>query len=675
MFGSLRIKIFLLVFVVLAIVAFAVMQFSRQDVEQAVLAAEERSARNVLELVTLNIKGSYQNLLREKMATVKRRKERVRELATLVIEGLNQFQQFAQAGHMDAESARQAAYQWLGQIQADISEKIMVVSDTNRLLFHADQAQPGRDISALVDLKGRPLAKTVRDKAQSQGSIYVTYRWYHAPDQAVMQFGYFTYFGPWNWTVGATALIGDVEQETQQRVRELVTVLRDHIPRIHIAQSGAVVIFSGEEEILVAPEKYKSALPEARQPNTQRSLLKVFMEAARTKNGGPVLHTMGPSDRSQLESYVAYVKPLDWYVATIASREEIAEPANRLISRQGLIFTIVLAVGLVLAALLAGRIVRPLRRLTEHARQLPEQDFTAKAEGPSPVEDLPVRLRDEVGRLAQSFIYMESSLRENIRDLMKVSAAKQRLESELQVAHDIQMGLVPEVDDTFSERSEFELSAFLEPAREVGGDLYDFFFVDSDRLWLVVGDVSDKGVPAALYMAVTRTMIKALAAEGRPPAEVATLVNDALAVDNPRCMFVTLFLAVLDLQTGKLAYANAGHNPPLILRPGGEPKVLDSISGPMAGAIMDVAFKGLETSMQADDTLVVYTDGVTEAMDVGERLYSEKRLLQSAAPLAGDHADQILDAIRTDVRRHAGSAPQSDDIAMLCLRYLGPRKP
>ena len=239
----------------------------------------------------------------------------------------------------------------------------------------------------------------------------------------------------------------------------------------------------------------------------------------------------------------------------------------------------------------------------------------------------------------------------------------ERMEQELSVGHDIQMSMLP---ITFPKKPEFALHACLQPAREVGGDFYDFFFVDDDKICLVVGDVSGKGVPAALFMAVTKTMLKTQAADDPSPASIVTRVNDDLSADNPASMFVTLFIAIVDTRTGEFRYTNAGHNPPYVLR-GDTTECLNQRHGPVLGAVEGVAFRESTGSLHKDDTLLVFTDGVTEAMNTDDQLYTEARL----EDLIGgntDGPDSLTRRIIDDVEKYATGAEQADDITILAYR-------
>lgn len=243
----------------------------------------------------------------------------------------------------------------------------------------------------------------------------------------------------------------------------------------------------------------------------------------------------------------------------------------------------------------------------------------------------------------------------------------ERMEQELSVGHDIQMSMLPLEFPAFPGRSEFSLHALLKPAREVGGDFYDFFFVDEDHICLVVGDVSGKGVPAALFMAVTKTMIKTQAADDPSPASIITRVNDELSADNPASMFVTLFLAIVNTRTGAFRYTNAGHNPPYVLRADGELACLDKRHGPIIGAVEGVAFREDSDNLAKSDLLLIYTDGVTEAMSPDDKLYSEARL-EELIEGSHDEPDILTQRILDDVERYAAGADQADDITILAYR-------
>lgn len=248
-----------------------------------------------------------------------------------------------------------------------------------------------------------------------------------------------------------------------------------------------------------------------------------------------------------------------------------------------------------------------------------------------------------------------------------IKGQKDRMEEELNIGRDIQMSMLPLDFPAFPDRDEFSINALLKPAREVGGDFYDFFFINPDELCMVVGDVSGKGVPAALFMAVTKTMIKARAMDDPSPASIITRVNDEMSEDNPSSMFVTLFVAICNLVTGECRFTNAGHNPPYILRKSGSLDVLSQRHGPIVGAMEGLAYKEDRVQLKASDRLLVFTDGVTEAMDQDEALYSESRLEQLLNEGRSESVEAlVLDTLQA-VEEFAGEADQADDITLLAF--------
>ena len=255
--------------------------------------------------------------------------------------------------------------------------------------------------------------------------------------------------------------------------------------------------------------------------------------------------------------------------------------------------------------------------------------------------------------------------------LALVEAAKARMQEELNVGRDIQRSMLPRAFPAFPDRKELELYAVLEPALEIGGDLYDFFLVDDHRLCFVVGDVSGNGVPAALFMAMTKIMVKTRAMSDPSPASIVTHVNDALSADNDSCMFVTLYVGILNLRDGTLLATNAGHNPPLLKRQNGPFEWMTAQDGPMVGPMPGIAFKESTIQLGSGDELFLYTDGVTEADNRRRELFGNNRLKSVLNSSQASSVVERLNEVMNAVRGFAGEAPQADDITMLGLRYHG----
>jgi phosphoserine phosphatase RsbU/P len=258
-----------------------------------------------------------------------------------------------------------------------------------------------------------------------------------------------------------------------------------------------------------------------------------------------------------------------------------------------------------------------------------------------------------------------------------VQAARDRerlaaLRKELDVASRIQRAMVPSVFPPFSDRAEFAVHASMAPARVVGGDFYDYFLVDGDRLGFVIGDVSGKGVPAALFMAVSRTLIKATARTAVSPEVCIERVNRVLASEGVPSMYVTVFYGVLDTRTGHVVYCNAGHNPPCVLRADGSVTPLAQTGGTIVGLFEQAPYEAGHLDLAAGDGLFAYTDGVTEASNLAEEEFTLARLQQCLGRCNRLNLDQVIRAVGEEVAAFVGDAPQADDITMLAMRYLGP---
>jgi sigma-B regulation protein RsbU (phosphoserine phosphatase) len=231
--------------------------------------------------------------------------------------------------------------------------------------------------------------------------------------------------------------------------------------------------------------------------------------------------------------------------------------------------------------------------------------------------------------------------------------------------------MLPQVFPPFPDRKEFEIFATMDAAKEVGGDFYDFFFVDKHKLCMIIGDVSGKGVPAALFMAISKTLFKSEALRGLPPAEVLTVVNNLLCPDNQMCMFVTVFCLMLNTETGEIEFSNGGHNPPLLCSAKGCFQFLEIPKGFVVGAMENTSCISKTIILQPGDTIFLYTDGVTEAMNPQKQLFSEERLKEGLCRAQDKDIKDIVGSIRQDLRDYVQDEPQSDDITMLVLKYNG----
>ena len=352
-----------------------------------------------------------------------------------------------------------------------------------------------------------------------------------------------------------------------------------------------------------------------------------------------------------------------WSMGVIVPEDELFAPLRKLGREVAILGGAGFTALLLVIAAIAAHITRPLSRLAATAAEIAHGNL-----------DAPVPLaagRDEVGALSRSFEQMRLALRDYIADLTATTKAKERLESELKIARNIQMSFLPKKFPPFPEITSFALHADLLPAREVGGDLYDFFLLGPGRLLFLVGDVSGKGVPAALFMAVTKTLIKGNAEQESDPAEILAKVNRELCVDNESMLFVTMFLAILDCDTGELTFSNAGHNPPARIAPDGTVSWLALPRGLFLGVMEDAVYRTATVTLAPGEKLVAFTDGVTEAQNPAQELFGTDRLMAVLAKAASMPPEVLDAAVMQAATEYAEDAEQADDITVLTLLYRG----
>ena len=319
------------------------------------------------------------------------------------------------------------------------------------------------------------------------------------------------------------------------------------------------------------------------------------------------------------------------------------------------------------ALVLGGRIVKPLNTITKRISELNEGNLEFKMEAA-------YKTGDEVEELAQSFAAISHKTVEYMQKVVQVTAEKERIGAELSLATNIQASMLPHIFPAFPERNEFEIYASMDPAKEVGGDFYDYFLIDDDHLGMVIADVSGKGVPAALFMMASKIILQSVAMMGLSPAGILQKTNEAICSNNEAQMFVTVWLGILELSTGKLTAANAGHEFPAMKQTGGVFELYKDKHGFVIGGMEGVRYKEYEIQLQPGSMLFVYTDGVAEATSAENELYGTERMIEALNADLNATPQDILRNVRASVDGFVKEAEQFDDLTMLCLEYKGGKK-
>ena len=328
------------------------------------------------------------------------------------------------------------------------------------------------------------------------------------------------------------------------------------------------------------------------------------------------------------------------------------------------IIILIIIVGTIAALVAARHIVKPIEVMTQN---IIESSQTGKMFEMKKV----YRTDDEIEVLAEAFLDLSTKTRKYIKDITRITREKERVSTELQMANRIQNSMIPNVFPPFPGRSEFDIYASMTPAREVGGDFYDFFLIDQNHLCMVMADVSGKGIPAALFMMISKVILQSCAMLGKGAGEILVKTNQAICSSNQVDMFVTVWTGILEISTGKITAANAGHEYPAILRDGRFSLIRDK-HGLVIGGMDDVTYKEYEIELKPGDKLFLYTDGIPEASDKDNKMFGTSRMLDAlnTDPLASPR--QLLDNVASAVNVFVNGAEQFDDMTMLCIEYKGP---
>ena len=455
------------------------------------------------------------------------------------------------------------------------------------------------------------------------------------------------------------------------------------------SSAGFAVIVNDHGQVILAPEgnglfsiTTSDAAPDLRQSENEE--LARFVTAALEE---PTELTLLVLDGREFYAAGAPMPTVGWTMLSFVDKELTESPERTMLeeydrinneasakfwdssarTRQTgrIVLLLVLLAGVGAALFATGRIVKPLEEMTA---TIQESARTGKL---FEMKDS-YRTRDEIQVLAEAFDDLSKKTKKYIEDITEITREKERVNTELDMAKQIQSSMLPHVFPAFPERSEFDIYASMDPAREVGGDFYDYFLVDDDHLCMVIADVSGKGVPAALFMMASKIILANNAKMGKSPAQIMADTNAAICSNNQKEMFVTVWLGILELSTGRLRAANAGHEYPAIQHGDGSFELFRDRHGLVIGAMDISRYREYELQLSPGDRLFVYTDGVPEATASDNSMFGVERMLAALNEDPNTPPEQLLKAVRRAADEFMQGAEQFDDLTMLCLEYRGP---
>ena len=472
-----------------------------------------------------------------------------------------------------------------------------------------------------------------------EGEPYLKQEWYTTPKNASIAKWSEPYFD----TLGGNILMATYGNpiEIDGTFAGVATIdlsleqLKDVISGIHILTSGYAFLLSKEHKILVHPDNQK---------------IMDYYEKGKTL---PYNHIIQEDGRW---IYFAPVAETGLILGIVLPEDELFASLNK-ISLISVILAIIGSILLIIIMfLISKRITRPLKEVTHLTEEISLGNFDTKIILP--------KQKDEIYDLALSVNRMQEAIKQYIADLKHATAKEERAQSELNVARSIQMSMLPEA---LPQNSDLEIAATLKPAKAVGGDFYDFFTIDEERVCFVVADVSGKGVPAAMFMAVTMSYIRAYSQTKKDPVKIVNRLNETLAQNNDTYMFVTLFLGIINVNTGEVHYINAGHTEPLLLSPETGVRKLPGSENPIVGAFEGIQYHAESMMLNKGEKLFLYTDGVTEAFSKEEIQFSEKRLEAVLKESITQTPETCVQTVESAVVSFSEGCEQSDDITLLVI--------
>lgn len=694
MFSSFRTKLIVLIVVIIFVITLATIFFIRRDISDIVVRTEKSRVEDALNFAELIISGAYANLIQEKIDIVSVHKKQLRQIGDFSMTVLEQYADMTGKSNISIQEIENLLADMV-ESESNMNQTELMIFDMNGdIIYHSNPLYQGQSAASWKDIKGIPLTDKIFRSENTSGDTGAHIVFNRPGRDRKTPEKYLAYMKPfrnWDWVMSPMVNIGQLEKESEEKFQKVIAELEKLLAGFHIRETGSVFVLDENGKSIISPSDQSDDFHLQTHHRNGRRLFDDIVEAV--KSGASFIEYQSETHRS-LYAYIRYFKGLKWYIMAEIPADELVAPAKRLVFRQVLIIFSVFVCSLPVIIFVVNRFTTPLKTLATYAKKIPHQNLTASKEEDDPIEKYPVIYQDEIGRLAESILKMKSELKNTIQSMIESAKVNERIENELNIARKIQLGLVPPIEK-LNPPDEIDLYAVLEPAKEVGGDLYDFFMIDDTHLCFTIGDVSGKGIPAAMFMVITRTLVKVLAEnisfspfaeyesetddfqktwvfyKPHSPADILYHLNNILSADNPNNMFVTMIVGVVHLPTGTLTWTNGGHNPPVMISRHRQSGFMRLKGGTVLGFMKKMKFPESTIILEPGDAVLFYTDGISEAMNTSGEMFTEARLLETLKGLQKQSAQNIGVGLYENIKAFRGTAHPSDDIAMLVLRYRG----
>ncbi|MDJ0777391.1 MAG: ATP-binding protein [Gammaproteobacteria bacterium] len=430
LFSSISSKIVILISLVLVVTATSIMYFTQRDVGKTMFDAQQKSARNVLELVRLNIRGGYNRLIADKIDILNRMKADLKYIGHINRSVIEEFQQLASQQGAGNTIAKQRALKWLSKGSYEQVD-VFVFNTGGRILGFSNANNTFEDFASVYDIKSRKLVEVMNSQNLGEEGDMAVFHWQADEQKSVKKLAYFIPVPEWGWTIAVAIDFDNIEAESERVLENIIKLLEKTFSKIKIASTGYAFLFTGDGEILIAPPGVEAAeMSTVLNSSTGNALIGDLKNAYMDEVESIRFPDPYSDNYELLEAHVSYFKAFDWYFAVVVPVVEIEAPGKAMLQRQMLVIGLIFLVSTVFTFVFVSKISRPLKVLSEYAKQLPKVDFTRESKSTDQIAKLPLKYTDEVGRLAHSFVFMEKELKKNITAAIESTAAKERLERE-----------------------------------------------------------------------------------------------------------------------------------------------------------------------------------------------------------------------------------------------------